>query len=241
MHCKFMQRKTMAVGVLSVLSLAATAKSDVAYHYVTDQNAYSVAPGGSVSVPVYLFESLTPGSASVVAGDQGLEGAGAMISRTGAVPSDPAKPTDFTYNTADFGGLTAFTVNPAGSSASFVEAVDNSAPAGPSGVAVAGGNLEFLGAFTISAGSQLLPDQVTQFSLGKRVGVGNTITYGNFYDLDQTSVSPAYTGVGATQTTFTVTVSSDSAPEPSSLGLFAAASLLTLRTRRPPRAARQNA
>lgn len=228
-----MIRRILVSGALALLGLSTAARAAVSYRYVTDQSTYYVTPGGSVQVPIFLQEFLSGGSTSVIASDQGLEGAGAAVSRFGAVPSDPAVVQGFAFNTADFGGATFFSANPAGSSANFAETADNLAVTGPVGTAVPGGNLEFLGTLSIQAGAQLLPGQSTQFSLGKRFGSGNTITFGNFYDLDQTSTNPAYTGVGTTTSTFTVTT-----PEPAAAGLLmtCGALLSALRFRRRDRA-----
>jgi hypothetical protein len=233
--------KWLAAAVCGLALVPAT-HAAVVYDYVTDQSSYTAAKAGDViNVKVYLKETLTGGSTSVIAGDGGLLGAGFSVTRLSAnLPPTPATfVTDATgvkSNTADFGGPGAVagangSGSPTATDISLSEAIAPTATTGVvpgntgGGVSPSIANEVYLGSFNITAGSGSTAFAVKIYNAGG----GNTITNGNFYDLDFNNASPAFTGVGSKTATFTVDV-----PEPTSLGFVVGIGLVGLSRRRRP-------
>jgi hypothetical protein len=72
------------IALLVVGLLAGSARANVIYSYTTDSSRYQVAaPGTLVNVPIYLTETLTGGSTSLINNDGGLFGAGVGVNNTG--------------------------------------------------------------------------------------------------------------------------------------------------------------
>jgi hypothetical protein len=204
-----------------------SASADITYQYVTDASDYQVIAGQSVVVPLYLQETVTGADTSLLAAEDGLFGAGLTVSRV-TEPSSPAFFDALDLNPSfDFGtpvnSTSPGTFTPADNSASLNEAVAE--PDGVQAVDLGGGiSRVFLGSVTIQAGNVL--QQATAFSVGPNGDTGgNTLTFTNFYDLDITSGSPAFTGALASPAfTFTVTA----VPEPASLSLLSVAAVAML-------------
>jgi len=78
-----MRKVLLAVACWATISLG-NARADIAYSYVTDAASYgSTAKAGDVvTVSLYLQETLTNGSVSLVMLDGGLFGAGIMVTRS---------------------------------------------------------------------------------------------------------------------------------------------------------------
>jgi hypothetical protein len=235
--------KWLAV-IVCGMAITPVSHGGIVYQYVTDSSNYTTAtPGSTIDVKVYLKETLTSGSTSIITGDGGLFGAGMTLVRSATgLPNSPSgfvtDATGFTFNLTDFGGPTKFTGadgqgNPAATGVAFLTAVSPSNPNGVplgntgGGVSPSIANEVYLGTVHILAGSD---NGVTTFNL--RVhdnGFGNTITNGSNpdftpYDLDVSnnggSTPPAakvYTGASQSPSSFTVTVG---VPEPTSMGLL---------------------
>jgi hypothetical protein len=222
-----------SVALASALAVVSAhpACANINYSYVPGQKTYTAGPGGTVNVPIYLDESLTGNSPSLLAADGGLASAGFQVSRATTGPGNPAALGSVTA-APGFGGPSAYFTETA-SEVAFTESVSLQSTTGVAPTSVSAGlNQIYLGTLTIQAGS--LAGETTDFTLGPIVAHhGNTLTNDNFYDLDQTdnggtpgSASgqvPAYNG--ATSTAFTVTTST---PEPSSLPLLALGGLAGL-------------
>lgn len=78
-----------AVACAAAILPAAIAWGDVTYRYVTDLPSYESLPNGAVTVRVYLEETVTGGSASLLLAEHGLSGAGFRLLRDGVVPTQP--------------------------------------------------------------------------------------------------------------------------------------------------------
>jgi MYXO-CTERM domain-containing protein len=214
--------KFLAAAGVGVLSLAGQANAAVSYSYTTDQTDYAATPGQALNVKVYLLETLTGGSTSVVNADGGMLGVGVKGTKT-AGPAGASTLGAVTLNGTDFAGPTNKEEGAAGFR--LTEAI--AAAAGTPGVQTGntGGNAAnakassvYLGSVAVTAGTdpgattfQLLPYD----NLG-----GNSLTLNNFYDVDFSSANPAFTGASGNPTSFTVTVTA--VPEPT----FAAAALV---------------
>jgi len=209
----------LAAAALGGLLIAESAHAAVMYQYVSDQSTYRTAPGQVINVLVYLKETLTSGSPSVVTGDDGMYSGGMDLVRLAAgLPASPSTITGVTFNKADFGpGANTFS-SPTPSDTYFFEALDNNFAHGvPLGNTGSGASPSipgevYLGSFQITAGSAA---GTTNFNLRRVQGAsGNTLTNAG-RDLDQND--PAYTGVGSTTTPISVIVE---VPEPASFGLL---------------------
>src|SRR3954463_12019911 len=85
---------------LLLLIVARPARADVSYSYVSDQPFYILPAGQPATVKLYLLETLTGGSTSLIDADGGMFGAGLKVMRVnGSAVFGPV-----TLNTADFGG-----------------------------------------------------------------------------------------------------------------------------------------
>ncbi|HWE94195.1 MAG TPA: PEP-CTERM sorting domain-containing protein [Tepidisphaeraceae bacterium] len=213
------------------------ANAAVVYSYTTDQPDYSVAPGGTAVVKLYLQES---GSPSFITSDGGLFAAGNEVDFVSSSASTPATITGQAPNTTDFGGPTSNTVSKtqsvlimaiASPPAPDVQLQNTGGGASPNTLS----NEVYIGSITITAGSS----GVTHYTVGAvndpQFGIGEVTLTKSQADLDLGTDSlgnplPNVTGVNSTLTPFTVTVGA--APEPASLGLLACGGLLALRRRR---------
>src|SRR5258706_1491245 len=163
----------------------------VVYEYVSEQPSYTASPGTFVNVLVYVGETLTGGSTSLIASDGGLFGAGMTLLRSATgLPSSPSSfvtdATGFTPATADFGGPAPFTGadgqgSPSALGIAFTVAVAPTKPTGTplgntgGGVSPSIANEVYLGTVKIFAGNT----GPTTFNMRFHdVGNGNTITNG---------------------------------------------------------------
>jgi hypothetical protein len=155
----------------------------VTYEYRTDQAKYTVAPGGTAPVNVFLRETFAPGDPTFL-DTEGLLTAGVRVHfDVPTVPTDPAEvltTADIAINPA-FNGPT-FSDVVAGSSAGFFGAVDFfsptvTTPTGP------GFNEILLGTFTFTAG--LVPGEVTNLlATDFDTSTDETLTGNSFLVLD---------------------------------------------------------
>jgi hypothetical protein len=177
-------------------------------------------------VKLYLLETLTGASTSIINADGGLVGGAMRIRQAAGSPAGSSTLGALTYNTVDFSGPSN---PPLGGTQSPTEIafqetgplVGASPMTGNSGgvPANAKASAVFLGTISVTASST--PGNITTFSLlpygiNNQQGTGDTITATNTYDLDKfTNTTPAYTGTTANPTSFTVSV----VPEPTFAGI----------------------
>jgi hypothetical protein len=181
------------------------------------ENNFDVIAGGTVLIPVALFES----GADVIGGTQnGLQSITAHVGQTGTLPSDPATVTGFS-STGVFSASQFFLQN-GGAGADFGSSIiGSSGPFGP-------GAIEF-GELSIQAGA--VAGQVTTFQIRAEnnadlaaggPGPGNTYTFGNGVvklnlDLDNNWASgrdAIYSGAADLESQFSVTTVETPASEP---------------------------
>lgn len=180
--------------------------------------AIDAAPGATVTVELYIEESLAVGDTSLIASENGLSGAGVSVTQTASTgPGSPAIITAMTTDSGFNSSLDLTSVNSDGTLGTIDEdtTANGSGPEGDCGAPGALVGYVPLGTATITAGDAA--GEVTTFTVDKLNDLGgNTITATNFYDLDMTdnggAPPPAY--VGAQATTFTITVT----PEPATVG-----------------------
>jgi len=86
--------RAFALLPLICLALAGPAQAASMYEFTFDQAVYTVTPGETVTVEVYLYETVTAGTTSVLATEQ-LSDTGVRISYDSSTsPTDPATVTD---------------------------------------------------------------------------------------------------------------------------------------------------
>jgi hypothetical protein len=212
-------RRILALTLVSVAVFAIRARADITYQYVTDQSAYTAAAGTNVTVSVFLQETVTGTSKSLLASEGGLFGFGVLVTKTSG---DATLPTSgFAVNNAappnGFNGNQAQNPNPP--TATQVGAIANvgNSTTGVTGTVTGNVTKILLGTVTITATSTNESD----FKVGVNTfAPGNTITNTNAFDLDQTNNGPAggATYKGATDTgPFVFTINAAVVPEPSSM------------------------
>jgi hypothetical protein len=234
-------RLKLIVSALILLAAVAQGRASVTYSYVTDATNYTANPGATVTINIYLNETLTGSSSSFIQQQNGLFSAGAAFDVRSPAAGDAQVAGGFTFNTATepkgFSGPTKAYYNQGTGSAAnnveFLEAVGNSAS---QGMSVNTGGLYFLGSQTVTVGTGTTKFALTSLDndtinnsnsiLGQ--SDGNTLTFpppNPGFDLDSTAHPSLYTGADLAPTYF-FTVSS---PEPGSLVLGSmAASALAL-------------
>lgn len=221
-----LQRIAGLIALASCAFLTGPVGAAVSYQYVTDQTTYSANPGASVTVQVFLLETLTSGSQSVINGDNGLFGAGVGLQQTGTVPTNATIISSISTNQSTIGvgggfgpgsGFDQTNVATNGSNAALVESIAVGTANGPT--TDANGKI-LLGTVTLTAGAAgtTTTFSVTSFahssnSLAQTLGEGNTITNHSGFDLDKDSSSPSFSGANDITNTFTVTA----VPEPGTL------------------------
>jgi hypothetical protein len=161
---------------LTLLLTAPCAAAAVTFSYSFDQSSYAVAPGAAVLVPVYLTETTTDGSTSLLASEGGLFGAGVSLSRDSA-PSHPALITlvddnEIDFNDTFFGNETSR----ADDLGIIYERADLDNTIGVLGMNLGDGRRHvLLGSFTIQAGD--LPGQFTVFTARDYYVFDDTVTW----------------------------------------------------------------
>jgi len=172
-----------AVGLVS-------ARASVTYQYVTDQSAYTGTVGSQVLIPVYLQETVTGTSKSIIFAEGGLFGAAVMMNSPGGViygSTDattklPVNDFKFNGNTLPAPAGFAFGTPPAPSQTSFSPTDKNKSglvingdiapnsfnfPAGATGVT----QKALIGSINVTVGATSQTLTITPYG-----GSGNTIT-----------------------------------------------------------------
>jgi len=189
--------------ILSGLPVA-TASAAVSYSYETDAATYD-ASLGTVHVQIFLRETLTDGSLSVIDGDGGLVGAGFQVVQTAG--------SGINFSTfkasASFDGPSKAAALPSATGNTYLVSAFDSPVMNNAAARIPLATIDFVP--TAGAANAM-------FELARKstfVGT-NSLTATSFYDLDNDSDSPAFTGVGDSVTNFQISV-----PEPTALMSFA--------------------
>ncbi len=239
-----MRWNALAAAALGVAVLAGSAHAGITYTYVTDASNYTAAAGGTVTVNVYLDETLTGGSAGLIGptgtekGEFSADIAANLVSGggtiTGAAGNSNAQTAAFSSSNPQSGpgfgtsNANQTNVDPTTSTAAIYDQINFGQPnpkaytLSSTGVTVV--NQLFLGSFTINAGSAGTSNYtITSFNnsanpLATSLGDA-TVTSPNSNVLDQDGQDPGsgqtFFGTEDTPTTFTVTVAA--VPEPNSM------------------------
>jgi hypothetical protein len=230
--------------------LASSGRAAIIFQYVADAHHY-VGAGGNVTVKLYLQETDTQGSPSLIASEMGLFGAGVVVAQAGGSPSGARLTTisavadnKLTHPDGFDSGNNIALVYNNNKNARILENVVVTANSGPSGT-TNGGSVTmsgttrvtdvFLGTVTIMPGD---PSSTTSFDVMPYVTFfghdGNTVSVATGFDFDVSHTSaPVYTGADSfIVNPFVFDVSG--APEPStlSLGVLLLAAGAALRARR---------
>lgn len=226
------------------------ASADVIFQYVAQSSTYNVAENSQTTVNLYLQQTWTKGSASFLASENGLSGAGFELGEvSGNTASYQILPTNTTgqfVGTAGygnnnppsgsptpngFGSAGIYAASPNGpASIDFFEtqSIVGSPTTGPGATLSTTGEV-YLGSVVVNAGAT--PGQtifyigyvsITAGDQGTGPAGGNTLTVNSLFDLDitPTGLNPAYIGTDQAPT-FEFTFNVEAAvPEPSSLILL---------------------
>ena len=243
------------IGVCMACGLAAKARASVVYTYVTDQSTYSGSAGSIVPVSIYLQETLTGGSTSLITGNGGLFSAGAAFDATNPGSGEALVQSGTFVANSGFNGIVSPAYNQGtGNAANNLEINENIAVTSPptAGVALTSSSTVgstttdkvLLGTINVKVGSASTSFNLTSLadeSWGNGGGGfnGNTLTAVNNIDLDSTNNVPngggfTYTGSDANTAGTNFTVTPSAVPEPVSFAVFGvgALGLLIRRQRR---------
>jgi hypothetical protein len=228
MHKKhLLLSSVLALG--AAFGLSQRAGAAVSYSYVAGQSSYTASPGSVVSVPLYLVETLTNGSGSVITADGGLNTAGVALNEVSSTGGTAAQVNGSSGSfTAGFGAPLGVYYNQPTNNNN-LEAEIGITP-GSSSIQPTSGQI-LLGTINITAGTGTTSYTVTSLNNDTIGGSGgseegqenqNTLTANN-QDLDVTDPG-VYTGAdSAPGFTFTVASSASPVPEPASLAIFGVA------------------
>lgn len=213
--------------IASVFAIAcvSTSRAEVILAFSWGQSSVDVLPGATAVVPLYLTETVTGGSSSLLARESGLSSVGVKVTRqSSSLPTRPAilKHNGIALNTVDFFDMSdpvfspMLWVSPAGDTAQLL------AFARDSGVI---GTLEstnvrriLIGTMAFTAGN--VGGETTRFSTGDyNLNSFDTVTWQNFEVLDSRIAS-------STLSINTVI------PSPASALVFAMVGMGSLRRRR---------
>lgn len=239
-----MRGKRFGMIVLALLGLACPVQASVSYSYSTDTT--NTASGGAVTINLYLNETLTGGSGSLInpppPANQGMFSASValnVLSGPGLISSVAGNTNPIAsggFSTGYAGDLNS--VNGAGTQGAIIIGVAFGNTSGPlaTQVSSSGGttiNQILIGTATFTGVTANTIIAVTSFnnapsgSVANNLGNGNTVTFGNNgYDLDSTNNAAdgggaVYTGADVTSAqtnTYTLTAGA-ATPEPSSIAL----------------------
>jgi hypothetical protein len=227
----------MTAAAAASLAVAGSANAAITYKYTTytggtPVTTYNATAGVPITIPIYLYESLTSGSSSLITSEDGMFTAAFSVTQTsntgtGTLTSSAGSITTNGQNFATDGGF----ANSSGKDSSLFQGIANalggSAPSGP--LPNASGDIQ-IGSVTITT-SVTNTFTLGAFNYPATKSPDLTTTFTNGDDLDANSTSPAYTGAIANPETFSVVVAP--VPEPTSAALLGISSLgLLARARR---------
>jgi hypothetical protein len=199
-----------------------TAVAGITYSFVSDQDAYIVAPGGTVNVQVFLQETVDGTDTSLLVSENGLSSAQVTLQRISPEPIEPALITAYT---PDFDPPTHAVIENVFTSSELdvSQIADIGAPSGPMGLDL-GGGVRRVPLLTAAVQAGTIRTEVTTFRLSDFPPIPETVTWNNMLPLDDL-ISPFE---------FTVTA----IPEPSTIfmvltlaGVSLGLSVLRRRTR----------
>jgi len=209
---------TALVAAVLLGVFASAGRAAVNFDFVTDNNNgnYTVLPNGTTTVDLFLRETLTAGSTSILVSQNGMAGIGTTVTRTTS-PSAPAVITAAAVdpNYVTFGSAT---VASGGAKVDIVGNASFDVNTGPIITDSATVRRVRYGQVTIQGG--LIPLQTTTFTIGDHPGSDDNVTFGSTGSSLDTQIAAR---------TFTVSV----LPEPTTAaGLLGAAGLVLVRRRR---------
>jgi hypothetical protein len=209
------KRFAFLLGMAAVAVSASTARADVSYLYVADVASGTGAAGSTVTVNIYLQETVSKGS-SYIAAEGGLFAAGYQINRTAGDGFVSAQAGQIGPGQSFAGGF-ATPTGAANSSTSLWRLVESGASNPATSLGTVSGNITkvLLGTETFQVGTMN-----STFTIGKKTSGTNTTTETSQTNLDIDNASLGITGVDSNVTTVTINVQTiGTVPEPSSMAL----------------------
>lgn len=216
---------------LAICLNASNARGEVSFSYGSSQAVYSAAAGTAVSVPIYLDETIPPGSTDFITPNGGLDGAGAAVNFYSVVGGSAA-----TFGANSFTPVSPFFAPSSAAyyynSTSGQDALEFALLTPAEDYAFPTNNQVEIGTLSITVGTgatsfaitSINDDTIAGGSGGQ--GDGYTATVDGPYDLDAVG-EPGYVGADAAPPTI-ITIEPSAVPEPASmsaLGLLAVAAL----------------
>jgi len=176
--------------VIASVSLAGVASADVILTFNWGQSSVEVLPGATIAVPLYLTETLTGNSASILLFENGVSSVGVSVTRQASMlPTSPAFLTlgGLSINTIDFFDSSdvifgpELAVSPSGNLAQMLMfARDEGVVGSPLSASI---RRVLLGTITFRAGA--VAGETTVFTSGDYVLTSSdTVTWRNFQVLD---------------------------------------------------------
>jgi len=221
------KHRRIPAGLLAVclLALLATrAQAALSYDFVTDNNNgnYTVLPNGTATVNIFLRETLTAGSTSLLVAEDGLFSARLQVTRTTS-PSDRANITAASRNPTNFNDFnessSAAEIAAAMGGQAFVGGTRNLDSANGTPIITDSTTVRRVAIGTVTIQGGLVPLQTTTFTMADTTLSNDTLTWTTLTSLDSQIVAR----------TFTVTT----LPEPTTAAaLFGVTGLLLVRRRR---------
>jgi autotransporter-associated beta strand protein len=186
-----MRRKAITLATMFCGSLAGRAYGDIVYNYVSDTPTPTLSSGTrTATIHLYLQETLSGNSTSLIQSDDGLLGAAMTVGVSGAAGSNPviaqfapnADPT-FNGNSNPNGFTGGAQISLAPTLLQFAELNGISNNLGVVGTPNGNVTRVLLGNVTIGAGGSM-PGQSSTFTFGQYKTGGFTITNDSLFDLD---------------------------------------------------------
>lgn len=214
-----MKRGLIAAGLLTLMA-ASPAFAAPLYNYTLDADSYELAPGESITVPVYFQESVTDPDVSALNTEHGLAGASVQMFRTSAgagftitqITTNPAfdgpvTPHPFAGNAASFN---AYTLDPLLTPPGVTPPTHGIMPA----EADPGSGVwrVLLGTFTCTATGN--PGDASTFQATMVTSISDLCTWDAFFGNNPTYATLGDDSIGSSEVTFTIM------PEPSTLGFL---------------------
>jgi hypothetical protein len=208
------KRFTFILGLAAIAVSASAARADVSFLYVADVTTFSGASASTVTINVYLQETVSKGT-SYIASEGGLFAAGYQVTRTSGDAYVSAQAGQIGPGQSFAGGF-ATPTGTLSSSGTLWRVVESGATTPATSLGTVTGNVTkiLLGTETFTVGTVN-----STFTLGKKTSGTNTTSATAQTNLDVDNASLGITGADSNVTNISINVATSAAPEPGSMAL----------------------